>query len=62
MESRENKEVTKQGAGMDLGILCRRCGNVMEVVVDTRKEPAGVRRRRQCVKCGWRGTSRETLI
>lgn len=54
-DTRKNGSVWKR-----TGILCMACGSNASKVVDSRELPGGIRRRRECVKCGSRWTTHET--
>lgn len=45
-----------------LGILCPNCASPLVRTLESRKVVAGVRRRRVCVKCEHRFTTREGLV
>ncbi|SMD18576.1 hypothetical protein SAMN05880593_13536 [Rhizobium sp. RU36D] len=43
------------------GILCPACGMNASMVKDSREIPGAVRRRRECVRCGGRWTTIESV-
>jgi len=52
----------QEGRGrQEAGLSCPRCGCRHFLVVDTRGEPDGIRRRRECRNCGWRVWTHEEI-
>jgi ribosomal protein S27AE len=43
------------------GILCPQCGTNSSRVVDSREIPGTIKRRRECVRCGGRWNTYETM-
>ena len=51
-----------QGAGKEVGLVCRWCGSNRLRVVYTRGKPGQIIRRRECVDCKKRITTKEYKI
>ncbi|MER8827212.1 hypothetical protein NKH73_14080 [Mesorhizobium sp. M0938] len=45
-----------------VGLHCIACGKGKLLTVDTRPCHGGIRRRKECNKCGWRITTIETVV
>jgi len=56
-----HKTIKQESAG-SLSVPCPKCGHAVSAVIDTRPRATGQpRRRRQCLKCQERFTTREML-
>ena len=44
-----------------LGIVCSECGRTAMRTIETRKIPGGIRRRKECARCGHRQWTFETI-
>ena len=47
---------------MSLGLPCPHCGELRSKIVDSRPEESAKRRRRQCIACKFRYTTREEYV
>jgi hypothetical protein len=57
--NRELRERDQPSQTLDVGAgICRQCGGDSKVI-DTNPTAGPIRRRRECIQCGWRWTTRE---